>query len=524
MNESRRQILLDTPHTETATGAIASFETDMVGRAKEVKVEIEPVQDLHGYENPWPAGGGKNKLNLATDVAVLSGNVPSNVTITSADGTATITENYYNRDSNKFGWAFDVEENTNYTISGNAQSTSNVQLKIYSEDGSLVYSSTVTKDVLGAFNRTFNSGSNTKLYFYASITSWGQTIALTSMQIESGSTATDYAPYSNICPITGWDGVSIDTAVEAYKLLPTVAQTRWESSGIIIDYVGRGKYRIHGQRTGTVALPTIPVEPFIVPSGDGRRFDMHNSKGNSGVSIYLKSATGSTVDNWTMSPADRVSSGYTLMAGKTVAGFEIRCSPNDSIDFTFEPTFSKNKTSTVPISWIDEAGTVYGGHLTWLRDGTVRVTKTHESVNLSSLTWQRRSANPYRFSATLPSGKLYTNAVDVSQHKCSIFPTAYTTSMNNTKEGYLGIYRIPTQTGADNTIYLRFADTVTTLTELNAFLAETNAQYCYPLATPVTYTLTPQQALVFLRGTNNVWNDINDTSVTYWTHKTGGSV
>ena len=175
--------------------------------------------------------------------------------------------------------------------------------------------------------------------------------------------------------------------------------------------------------------------------------------------------------------------------------------------------------SPVPISWTSEAGTIYGGYLEWLRDGTVRVTKTHESVALSSLTWKRRTTNPYRFSASLPSGKLYTNAVDVSQHKCSIFPTAYTTSMNNTKEGYLGVYRLPTQTGADETIYLRFADTVTTLTELNAFLAEANPQYCYPLADPVTYTLTPAEALRTLRGENNLWSDANGgISATYWKH------
>lgn len=207
------------------------------------------------------------------------------------------------------------------------------------------------------------------------------------------------------------------------------------------------------------------------------------------------------------------------MAGKTVAGFVITCTANDSIDFTFEPTFSKNKTSAVPISWADEAGTVYGGTLAWEKDGTVRVTKTHESFDLSSLTWQRRTENPYIFSAALPSEKLYTDAVNISQHICSIYPTRYAVGVSDAAKGYLNIYRPQLSPGSGKTIYLCFADTVTTASELNAFLAETNPQYCYPLATPVTYTLTPQEALRTLRGENNIWSDANGPiSATYWKH------
>jgi len=29
----------------------------------DLKVYLEPQQDLHGYTNPWPGGGGKNLLN-----------------------------------------------------------------------------------------------------------------------------------------------------------------------------------------------------------------------------------------------------------------------------------------------------------------------------------------------------------------------------------------------------------------------------------------------------------------------------
>jgi hypothetical protein len=109
--------------------------------------------------------------------------------------------------------------------------------------------------------------------------------------------------------------------------------------------------------------------------------------------------------------------------------------------------------------------------------------------------------------------------VNISQHICSIYPTRYAGGVNDAAKGYLNIYRPHLPTGSGKTIYLCFADTVTTVSELNAFLAETNPQYCYPLAAPVAYALTPTEALRTLRGKNNLWSDANGAiSATYWTH------
>lgn len=37
----------------------------------------------------------------------------------------------------------------------------------------------------------------------------------------------------------------------------------------------------------------------------------------------------------------------------------------------------------------------------------------------------------------------------------------------------------------------------------------------YELATPITYDLTSLEVLELLKGTNNIWADTGDTSVTY---------
>ena len=50
----------------TVTGNPASFEASGNGKLLSLSVPFSPIQDLHGYSSPWPAGGGKNLVGLNT--------------------------------------------------------------------------------------------------------------------------------------------------------------------------------------------------------------------------------------------------------------------------------------------------------------------------------------------------------------------------------------------------------------------------------------------------------------------------
>ena len=66
--------------------------------------------------------------------------------------------------------------------------------------------------------------------------------------------------------------------------------------------------------------------------------------------------------------------------------------------------------------------------------------------------------------------------------------------------------------------YLRFViadQSLDTLAKWEAYLAQNPLQLCYELATPTTYTLTPQ-TINTLAGVNNVWVDSGDCSITYY--------
>ena len=159
---------------DTASGAIASFPDGSGLPMRSLVAQINPVQDLHGYDAPWPAGGGKNLL----DPTLLKDQASWN--------TGTIQ----------------LKANTTYTASSNCDS-SIVLFYVANNSGGFsssvqVYNGhpvTITTDADGIikFQQRLPSSGSVSDYWY---------------QLEEGSTATPYAPYENLCPISGWTGLS----------------------------------------------------------------------------------------------------------------------------------------------------------------------------------------------------------------------------------------------------------------------------------------------------------------------------
>ena len=69
------------------------------------------------------------------------------------------------------------------------------------------------------------------------------------------------------------------------------------------------------------------------------------------------------------------------------------------------------------------------------------------------------------------------------------------------------------KTGADAE-QLLFCGTWTSTEEFNTWLDTNTIHVCYPIATPITYHLTPTEIRSLL-GDNNIWADAGDTAVTY---------
>jgi hypothetical protein len=173
------------------TGALVTFNTANA-KINDLSVTMQPIQDLHGYSSPWPAGGGKNKLLI--------------------------------QDKDKGGITGGYNSAGEYVITG---TTGNVTTycdftSVTLPAGSYVFSiSTLPTGIFAAYKKNgawagkVTDGKVITLTEEASIGGYISIAANTEVntsvkiQLEAGSTKTAWSPYSNICPISGRTGLSV---------------------------------------------------------------------------------------------------------------------------------------------------------------------------------------------------------------------------------------------------------------------------------------------------------------------------
>lgn len=197
------------------TGNPVSFVAANGGTMKSVSVPLTYSQDLHGYDHPWPAGGGKNKAKLSADN--VGSNQKSTVEYSDSGATITATGTY-----GRYGWLIPVTVGETYTLSMVLQASNQgagyaMWVTLGSADGvwgsgSAGYIWTLTTTSTAPESKTFTFTASTATLFvgaYASTTATDGSLTISSLQLELGSAATSWTPYENICPISGRTGLSV---------------------------------------------------------------------------------------------------------------------------------------------------------------------------------------------------------------------------------------------------------------------------------------------------------------------------
>lgn len=231
---NRRRIVLDNPHLVEPTPANPlSFDTDMVAPLK-CQIAFNPVQDLNGYQYPWPAGGNAGK-NLFDESTIYHGyyhpsNGPTSLVAGEAYRTATLT----------------LPAGT-YTFSTDLANP--YILRVW-YDGT---NHSITK---GVDHVTFTTTTEGTVSVCWRNTSTSTITATIHTMVEAGSVATAYTPYSaNICPITGWTGANVYREDEYdAEADPTVTVSWQDEAGII--YGGELDVTT-GVLTATMATKTL---------------------------------------------------------------------------------------------------------------------------------------------------------------------------------------------------------------------------------------------------------------------------
>ena len=184
----------------TVEGNPVTFDSPFEQDAKSVVVSVKPIQDLHGYDKPWPAGGGKNKF--------IGGNGGS-------QGGVTITKN----SDGSYSFNGTSTEQVVFTIAG----------EYYLPNGSYILSGG-TSDIHIGFSygseRADDTGAGVSFSISDGKISWVQFVIPTGVnttgktiypmvRLATESDAT-FAPYSNICPISGTVELEISVADKDY--------------------------------------------------------------------------------------------------------------------------------------------------------------------------------------------------------------------------------------------------------------------------------------------------------------------
>lgn len=426
---------------------------------KSVKVAIEPVQDLHGYDAPWPAGGGKNKAHIT-----YTSNTVGGITITvNSDGTFT-TNGTASKDKTILIGAYDGVSGTRYTITGCPSGGGSSTYRLYA--------SSLGNDTGNGATGSYNSGAtNISLQFYAGANMNGLTFK-PMVHISSETDAT-FAPYSNVCPISGWTGAKVtrcgknllDKSLgKLYAPFFVIGGNTTEADNTL--YLKAGTYTISTSEPTTMYLEDAYQNRFLPPQRNVTSATFTNPKDQ-----YCKfSFTRGSSDQATPDTYD-----YQLEIGSTVSDYE------PYLGNTYEVTFPA------------DSGTVYGGTLDVV-SGKLVVDRVLLSTTWgdggSETTYEDRKRRRW----SLPVGKKSNPALS-AMCNLAVQSSSVSAPINCFTLHSNGDY-----------IYLSLAPDTADSTEI---------QFCYYLKSPSDpITLTPTEITTLL-GLNNIWSDAGAIEVEY---------
>ena len=462
---------------ETVTGNPITFESLDGGHAKSCEVSFSPKQDLHGYDSPWPGGGGKNKFPLtvetlksANTTGTWSGNVYSNQGLTYTiqtdlnnnvtgiliKGTTTGNTSFYIIKSTD-AVSFDTEMILSGCPSGGSYSTYGFR----GTDSSLVeYGSGV--------NVPANTGVYGRIYIAENYTLPTDGLLYQPMLRLATDSDPTFAPYSNICPISGWDSLSLRNGGKN-RVIYVIENSFIDANGVIL---------YSGDYDMLIAPVTQGVEYTVTTSSSQPRFGYYTNAPKLNSVSY----------NATRTMAD--GSVFTVTA--PITGYiAVRCNHGFSNwqieegETATERQAPTDYTATFP-------STVYSG--TWkVTEGKAIIDRI--SVNMADIAWTYSSQQGY-----FGIGKSVIGAKTgtASAIMCSCYK--YMASAVTGKTIY--------QTNSS----IRIIDT--DYTDADTFIASLNGQTMVVyLKTPTEITLTAEQ-IELLKGMNVLWTDGDDIKLT----------
>lgn len=451
------------------SGEIVTFDNESSKPARSLKVALEPIQDLNGYDHPWAGGSGANKYDnsIAVDNSRFTATGTGAVNGLSRSDYIEITpnESYYfmgvTPNNSGYSGVFWYDENKAFVRADGASGTTP------STPINLAVTAPSTAKYVGINMFTTNKDNGAVNY---------------------PSTVTEWTPYSNICPISG------HTEVDAYVTGINVWDEEWEVGGIgAID-------GLDDASTTTIRsknyIPVLPNTSYYVK---------YPWTGNVRTRFY---------------DADKNYLGYVQKDGTAVYSDSVFVTPDDCHYMRFQTKDGTGTTyNNISINHpstdhgyhayegatyhTDLGQTVYGGTLDVV-SGELVVDRAMVTYDGSEAWGLNTSTKPWLFATNAPNDLKQGNAISLYVKKSNIFEP---TSNIWDRSGYGMLNNF-------TSFLVGYPDANGDANVFKSFLSSNPLQVVYELATPQTYTLTAQQ-VALLMGTNNVWSDAGEVTVVY---------
>ena len=469
--ESRRRILLNTPHINSLSDNSLSFKSDMGYFYKDFKIHFGPVQDLHGYDHPWPAGGGKNLFNPQ-----------------SAEKYWVTVDGSYTQFSNAKSVTLDAVAGETYTISSSNERTAtnviciayydendnNLLRKIPAASGTYVTAKAPTNTAkMIACCYTYPEAGN--------------------VQLEKNSSATSYTPYSNICSISGRTSVEVVRCRKnLYDLNKQLFPPNNTNTVLIIDLPHNTDFVFSTDKTIT-GLYAQYSDDEEMPNAVYSQAWTNIKYIYSNTSLSFNSGEHKWYRLFTYEASGREERTFQLELGSTATPYEPYQGESYDIDFP------------------QSAGTVYGGTIDLLA-GTLTVDMA--MVDLGELSWDKGPVSSetldYSYFRATPSPQKAENFNFI----CSQYETA-NVNRTNVKNTQICVFN-KNSSGWPQIVIRDDAYSESTVSEFAT--AMSGVQLAYELATPQTYQLTPE-TIRTLKGINNVFSNANgNIDVSFYSH------
>ena len=482
---------------------IASFSDGADDQPMALTVAVDPVQDLNGYESPWPGGGGKNLLKTEG----LTHGAPSDTTFSNAakrtftEGTYVtgLTHNNYCQISQAtdavvadnsitfttgakaYGVSIPLvglEVGSKYTISA-VTTLGCVGLSFYQQDGTFISGSTASAATKSPYTSIVPENTYYTLVVFATTENDTET-TFSNIQLEKSDTATSFAPYSNICPISGWTGANV-TRTGKNLVNNTLYQSG--STNVVVGTDGPGAPPFF-LKAGTYSIS------FKRPTN--KAFGLFMGGETQGQSTIMVSSSTATTATITITKDEK----YKFWFYRSLSSGGI--STDDIADFMLEigsetTAYEAYQGSTYHITFPSSAGTVYGGTLTINRDGTGKLVVDRANVDLGTLNYTKYDVTQGTLFRGGITGIKTISYVSVPNMICSAYPVI-DTSLRTNKTVSQAVNN-PSVDIVDND----YSDSATFKTAMSG------VQLVYELATPVTYELTDLEVIKTLKGLNNIF-------------------